>query len=114
LIAYFDGKKHQLLDTWATASITGGAAPVVPGQNNVASIVSVTAKATVTFDRAFSNANYAVAITLGGGDKYVARIVAKAAGAFEFDVWDLGVGGSVPLDAGTTTFTFDIIVKGVF
>jgi len=104
--------KFQLLDTWCSATITGGGAPAMGDNNNVSSVTSNATQITVTFQRNFANTTYAVYIgVLVAGASWFGVYKSKAVGTMSFSLYD-DAGNLIVPNAGGTNCEISVMVKG--
>jgi len=111
IVAYMDGAKHQLLGTWVHGTTDGAGAVAADDENNVTSIAISATTVTVTLDRNFTNAIYAVTVTVHAAFVAFAVVTGQAVGTFDFKIYD---DAGILQNPQAVAFSFGAIAKGKF
>lgn len=115
LIGYFATRKHQILDTWASISVAGGApgAVTVNNQNNVSS-VTIDAGGTyiqLNFARAFSAAKDFATVAIADGTRFVRIVNDNVTGYVRLAL--VSHDGSA-VDMNATSYELRVVIKALF
>ncbi len=114
IIAYVNGNKHQLLDTWADISVVPGlpGVPTINANNNIASVDASNAGfIELTFDRPFDASTDYAAVGISNGTRFV-TIGTQAAATVSFVIMDSVTG--LAIAHNNSTYELRVIIKAYF